>query len=374
MAIDIASFIPPSIMAHLPSPIKQVIGHSQYALAGLEKEVEKVKTQATEIFAAFQRSPLEGAQRIWTHLTQNPENVSTTLGLASNIVTLVGVIFGNPILITVSLVSSSVAHVVNRDAIQQKEEVKRRNAALELALQLVSEESAKARAALEAQVANLRSEVSSLKRENEKLATSNAELKRSIADLQSTVRSLQSCLSVLKEFNGTMQQELAKLGKRIDEFKGETERLGTKIDAIKGIEKSLEDLRAMFDTFSRFFTETKDLLSTQLKDISTQMSSLHETMCLIRERMPDLAKIQELLLVHDQFALALKGIAQYQQQLTTTNTELEMARKRSTEEQERMEISRKTLEAMLKRFEQMCPAPAAHPLPAAAVLRPPRRH
>lgn len=384
MPLEITSFIPPHVMAHLPSPVKQVIDYSQSTLTGLEREVERVRTKATDIFQAFQRSPLEGAQRVWTQLTQNPENVSSSIGLASNVVTLAGVILGNPILITVSLIGSSVAHVVSSDAIQQKEELKKRNEALEREKRALEIANAnlrsfvadlnKTNAALEAQVRNLRSEVLSLKQENEKLAASNAELKRSISDLQSTVRSLQSCLSVLKEFNGSLQQELARLGKRIDEFKSENEKLGRKIDLIADIEKCLGSLRTTFDTFSRVFTEAKDLLSTQLGDISRQLSSLHETIHLVRERLPDLERIQELSLVHGQFTLALKGIEQYQHQLNSTNAELETTRKKNAEEQIKMEASRKAFEALLKRFEQVYPTPilAAKSIPAAA-LRPPRR-
>lgn len=340
MPLEISSFIPSHVMAHLPSPVKQVIDYSQSTLTGLEREVERVKTQATDIFQAFQRSPMEGAQRVWTQLTQNPENVSSTIGLAFQMITFIGIVFRNTISLTFGLIGSSAAHVVSSDSIQKKAELKRHNEALEIAntnLKSFVDDLVKAKVSLEAQI-------HFLQRETKSFTIGNIQPQKSISDLQ-------LCIIQLNEFRASLDQKLARLSERLDEFQKENERLGVKIESITGIENSVLNFKAFFDAFSRYLAEANVLFTAQLKEISDRMNLLSDTVHTIAEREHDLVRIPPSFLVYEQFTIALNEIIQYQERLIAIKTELEATHKKTSETKIKMETLQRAFEALLGKFE-----------------------
>ena len=319
------------------------------SLKDLDKRIQELKAQGKETFEVFSQSPVEGVKRIWTQSTGHQSTFASKIGIVSNLLIAAGLFVGNPVIITLSLIASSMAHVTGAEEALQKEMIERTIAHLTA----VNQTLVKTNESLKKEVEDLKKVIQSLREENEKLITSNQELKRSISDLQKNITLLHQHIASLEKFNTVFKQSLKTLQISIEHFKKENGKTNVKVESIQGLEQSFQNIRRELTTFSDQFQDTRQMLSTQHQDISQQLANLTDLVQMIVQRMPDLSRIQELSIVQAQFNIAIEGVRQYQELLTNTQANLESAQNRCSLEHNRMQRSRKSCEKMLHKFERL---------------------
>jgi hypothetical protein len=99
----------------------KLISNPDEFFSDFQKEKERVSKQADLCIQAFHSSPWDGAMKFWSLITRNETTTASKTGIMANLFIAAGVITNSPVIITLSLLGSTAAHIVGVEEAKQKE-------------------------------------------------------------------------------------------------------------------------------------------------------------------------------------------------------------------------------------------------------------